>query len=184
LGGLFVLFRKKQHSKLVLWGFLSIAAVFAVFILKTGAVFPTHSYYLVPFVPVMALVAALFTAQLKPKWTFALLFLFTIETIGNQQDDFFISDKQQYKLSAETFLNEHIEKDAKIIFNGGPSPQKMYFLNRKGWNMEHHLLNPSALDSLQQLGAAYLVLDLVEYEPLIWKDLPLATNGFYSIYKL
>lgn len=182
--GSFLLFWKKEQGKFVRWSFISISLIFGYFILKTGAVFPTHSYYLVPFVPVMAIVAAFFTAQLKPRWSLLLILFFTIETIGNQQDDFFISDKQNYKLEAENFLDEHIPSDAKIIFNAGPSPQKFYFLNRKGWNLEPHEITQITLDSLYQQGAQYLVLDLYENIAPEWTKNPLATNGFYAIYAL
>src|SRR5690606_34735349 len=83
LAGLFFLFREK--NRYLNYGLLFITAVFCIYILKTGAVFPTHNYYIIPFTPVMALIAGIELSHLKNRYAYPILCLIAIEGIANQQ---------------------------------------------------------------------------------------------------
>jgi hypothetical protein len=157
LGLYFFLRSKLRIQKLAL---LIITVVFILFIIKTGTVFPLHNYYILPFSPIMALLAGYFLAQIAPKYQYIILALILIEGIANQQHDFFIKEDQVYKLSLESINDEFIAKDELIIINGGQSPQSIYFAHRKGWTVDNDKLgNRSYLDSLLALGASYLIID-------------------------
>ncbi len=159
LVGLVILVTSKQY-KTLLAGVITITIIFCVFILKTGAVFPLHNYYIIPFVPIMALLAGIGINQIKPKIQYLVLGIIAIESIANQQHDFWIKDSQLYKLELENLSDKIVPKQSLIVINGGPSPQDMYFTNRKGWTVTNEQIsNINFLDSLANLGVEYLIVD-------------------------
>ncbi len=179
-----VLFFWKREFKLVKIGIGIVSLVFGLFILKTGAVFPTHSYYIVPFVPIMALFAGYWLTRIPKVWGVVLMVLIAAEGIGNQQHDFFIKESEKYKLSLEATLDGVVPKEALIVINGGDSPQHIYFANRRGWTIMPELITYQSLDSLSELGAGYLVFDKswgeVDYSP--YKVIH--SDEHFSVYRL
>lgn len=159
LAGVFILTKNKQKYLLYSIGIITI--VFVVFIIKTGAVFPLHNYYIIPFTPIMALLAGYAIDKIPTKYQYILLFLISVEAIANQQHDFRIKDSQLYKLELNSITHQTIPKNELIIINGGPSPQHIYFSHRKGWTIENaQMTNPQFIDSLTNLGAKYIIVDL------------------------
>jgi len=149
----------RKASKEIVLSIALITTTFLVFILKTGAVFPLHNYYVLPFVPVMAFVAAYGIVELKSKWQTLILVGISMEAIANQQHDFFIKPKELYKLEIENTIAPFVPKEAKVVINGGPSPQDMYFTHRKGWSYNNIELTSERLDSLQKEGAQFLIFN-------------------------
>lgn len=149
----------QKASKEIVWSIALITLTFLVFILKTGAVFPLHNYYVLPFVPVMAFVAGFSIVELKSKWQTIVLMVISIEAIANQQHDFFIKRKELYKLETESAITQFVPTDAKVIVNGGPSPQDMYFTHRKGWSYNNIELTAARIDSLRKAGAQFLIFN-------------------------
>lgn len=175
----------KKEKLLLKSTFLIVVMVFVAFIIKTGNVFPTHNYYVLPFVPVMAFLAAYGLNKVPLKLSYVLLGVIVFEGVLNQQHDFFIKDSEKYKLKLEQIAATSIEKDALIIINGGESPQELYFTNRRGWTVEHsQLLASTFIDSLANRGAAYLILDKKK-EPKVTTNYPtIYTDDFFEIIKL
>lgn len=162
-----------------------ITIIFCVFIIKTGSVFPTHTYYVIPFVPIMALAAGYFISRIPNKFQYVLLGIIAIESIANQQHDFFIKDNQLYKLTLEAKLDKTVPKNDLIVINGGESPQNIYFANRKGWTVEpESIANLDYVDSLANVGAKYLVVDLNNYNFKLEQYPKLFEDKDYSIYQL
>lgn len=158
LGGLVLMFVKKNLLLIKIFGITS--AVFFVFILKTGYVFSLHNYYIIPYIPVMALVAAYGITFLKIKMQYLLLLAICIESVANQSYDFRIKPQEEYKLSLENAVDGIIGMDDLIIVNGNYSPQTMYFLHRKGWTVKNETLkNPATIKARIKSGAKYLVVD-------------------------
>lgn len=149
----------QKASKEIVWSVALITLTFFVFILKTGAVFPLHNYYVLPFVPVMAFIAAYSIVEFKSKWQTILLVGISVEAIANQQHDFFIKPKELYKLEIEKSIEPFVPKNAKVIVNGGPSPQDMYFTHRKGWSYNNVELTSERLDSLHKEGAQFFIFN-------------------------
>lgn len=181
--GLYVLIMTK--NRIAKYGIGFITFIFFIFISKTGAVFPLHNYYIIPFVPVMALIASFFISKIPAKYQYILLTIIAIEAIGNQQHDFFIKDSELYKLELENLTNKYIPKDSLIIINGGVSPQSIYFSHRKGWTISNKkALNQQYIDSLSIVGAKFLIIDnkRLDYKKLNYSTLHSDNN--YTIYKL
>jgi hypothetical protein len=157
---------------------------FFLFIIKAGSFFSNHSYYIIAYTPLMALVSGFFISTIKWKYRWLLLVLITIEGIANQQHDFFIRDSELYKLTLEQIADSHIGKNELIVINGGDSPQQIYFANRKGWSVENEaIVNNAKMDELRQRGAAYLIVNKTSFN----KDLDflqIYVDSHFVIYEL
>ena len=174
-----------KENKLFVTGLGIITVVFIVYIIKSGAVFPTHNYYIIPYTPVMAFAAGYFVAQIKNNFKYFLIGFIVIEGIINQQHDFFIKESTKYKLQLEKIADNHIPKSGMIVINGGFSPQDIYFANRNGWSLENEKIkNLAYIDSLTNAGAGFLIIDkvaLINYSSDYKK---IYNDKFYTIYKL
>jgi hypothetical protein len=183
LVGIILLIKNKRTY--LLSGIGIITAVFLLFILKTGTVFPLHNYYIIPFTPIMALMAGYTIGQIPLKFQYVLLGLITIEGIANQQHDFRIKETQLYKLELEKITDKLIPHKDLIIINGGQSPQDIYFSNRKGWTVDNtDIMNLHYIDSLTNLGANYLVVDITHFNQQFVQYKNIYSDNNYSIYKL
>jgi hypothetical protein len=181
LGGIVFLIKLKQKNTLITFAIFS--TIFGVFIIKTGAVFPLHNYYIIPFTPVMAIIVGWFISQLPKTISVYVLALILIEGIANQQHDFFLKTEDLYPLELESMLDEVSEKDEKIIINGGKSFKPMYFAHRKGWSIASEDLNNPKLEALYKKGARYLIID----KHIMNKKFSLKVlkeNSDFTIYKL
>ena len=135
-------------------------AVFALFIIKTGSVFPLHNYYIIPFVPSMAVAAGLFLSRLPGKWQLLLVGVVITESTLNQQHDFFIKESERYKAGLELVADTHTNRKDLIIINGGQNPQLMYLAHRKGWTVANDVISDSAsVTQMQEKGARFVIID-------------------------
>lgn len=180
--GLVVFFRKKETGALLAG--LAVTLVFILFTFKTGAVFPTHSYYIVPFVPVLAVLVGNGIAQLSGKWAWIVIALVVVEGIGNQTHDFFIRDNQLHKLGLEKLMDNHIPKETLIVLNGGQSPQEMYFANRRGWSLTGEEMVYERIVELKESGARFLVVNKHLVFPFYVTNELVVENEHYAIYSL
>lgn len=157
--GLFIIIKQKLRLALVT---VVIATVFFIlFIIKTGFVFSVHNYYVIPFVPVMAFVAGFAIVKIRNKnWRTVLILLIIIESIGNQQHDFFVKSSETYKLSLETIADSVSSKKDLIAINGYRNPQMMYLAHRKGWNMASEKVNDiEYMNEIINSGCKFLFLN-------------------------
>jgi hypothetical protein len=150
-----------------------IAFVFGLFILKTGAVFPQHTYYSIPFIPVMALLSGLgldyLKGQISPAGNtvkrnkfivFCLLLLVVIESVGNQIHDHFIKPSERYKQTLETEIASVIPLDEKVVLVSSASPQELFFLHRKGWTIyPEQIAHHRDAMKYRSLGARFVVVN-------------------------
>lgn len=167
--GLAVALRRRNNSILI--PFILVFAVFFAYMAKSGHYFYHHNYYIIPFVPVMALVAGYGISQLKTHWIFILaLAAGSIEAIANQQHDFFTKDSELYKLELEGILDEHTDRSDLIAINGNGNPQLLYLAHRRGWNCsDDQLSNPEFIENLRSQGCSYIVIN--QYETITLDEL-------------
>jgi general stress protein CsbA len=166
------------------WGLLMVTVMFLAFILKTGIVFPLHNYYIIPFVPVMALIAGMALDRLPARPFYFILLIIAAEGIANQQHDFFIKDKEGYKIAVEQLTGQYTGKDDLIVINGGQSPQEIYLAHRKGWSVTNDKINPATLQEYKNAGASYLVVDRRTYPDSISYLPMVAAENDFSLYSL
>lgn len=155
--GLYIAIRKKQRIPLYILGITF--PVFLIFIVKTGNVFALHSYYVIPFVPVMCIIAAVGLSSLPPRFYAWVLCLIAIESIANQQHEFFVPDSEKFKLNLETEINKSVPANTKIVLSGTTGPQYLYFAHRKGWGVSpEQTLDTAYMNFVQSKGYRYLVV--------------------------
>jgi len=157
--GIFLIIKNKQINMLLIFAISTL--FFVLFISKTGFVFSTHSYYVIPYVPVMSLVVGFAFSQLKnPKIKTILIIAIVVEGIINVQHDFRIKNSELYKLRMNEVANKVSKQHDLFVINGGQSPQQIYFLHRKGWSeTPENISNSHYLDSLKQMNCKYIFIN-------------------------
>lgn len=163
--GFFYCLRNKLKIPLYIFG-VSLP-VFIAFIIKTGNVFAIHSYYIIPFVPVMAVIAGIGLTQIPVKIYPWLLAFIALEAIANQHNDFFIKDSEKFKLNLEKEINKTIPRNEKIAMAGSTGPQYLYFAHRKGWGLSvEQTLDTAYMNYLINHDYKYLVVIKREFTTL------------------
>ena len=177
-----------QKARRIFWIFAVPLCSFSIVILKAGYTFPHHSYYIIPFVPVMALVAGFGLSSIdNKKLRIFLMTAIAIEGIANQQHDFFLKPNSQQLLNLESDLNQISQPNDLIAINSGDVPTPMYFAHRKGWIIhQDDLLNESFRDELKEKGLKFIVV--LNNNPTRWNphhlgQLVLKKEG-YCIYSM
>lgn len=183
--GLFYAY-KKRHKALGLIFVLS-SLFFLVVIFKSGFAFYHHNYYIIPFVPVMALICAYGLTQLKSiQWRYVFLVVIALEGILNYQDDFFIKDDDMAIYSLEKDLDAISKKEDLVLMNSGNKPTPMYFAHRKGWvTFNDSIQNPYYINKLKQKGLKFVVILKRSFGYEMQLNYPVCVNNpYYTIYKL
>jgi hypothetical protein len=205
IAGIWAIIRRKLKFEAI--ALASIAFVFGVFILKTGAVFPQHTYYSIPFIPIMALLSGLGLDYLNDQFSslgkqakspkslvFGLLLLVVIEAMANQIHDHFIKPSERYKQTLETEIASVIPMDAKVVFVSSASPQELYLLHRKGWTVyPEQMKNDRDVSAYRDLGGSFVVINKSVLRNFSAKDSVLLVlesadrfyeSSHYSVYRL
>jgi len=186
LFGLIISIIKKQ--KLLLITTLVITMAYIPIIISGGYTFARHSYYIIPFVPLMALIASNGIMAFHGQWPRTLIIIIVLtECILNQQHDFRLKESRKHLLSLEAIADKHTPKESLIAINGGESPIDIYFSHRKGWTMETAKLSDTLfLNTLRSKGCQYLFINKNMLEgPMPQFHYPLIYDGsVYSIFKL
>lgn len=150
-----------KKEKTLLWILVLCSFTFGVFMIKAGRNFYHHSYYIIPFVPVMSLFVAYAIMQVKNKSIqIVILLAISVESIGNQVHDFRNKKSELYKLSLEKISDKISKKTDLIAINGGKNPQLMFFTHRKGWTINYdNLKDELFMNDIISKGCEYLFLD-------------------------
>lgn len=183
-----LLFAFVQIEKKIYWIFIVTFIGFLVIVLKAGFTFPHHSYYVIPFVPVMALVAGYGISLIKnTKVAIIILSAIAIEGIANQIHDFRINENFANLYQLEKDLDKVSKPSELILINSGEYPTPMYFAHRKGWvNFNNRIKDEQYIENLKLKGLRYIVILKKCYSEDI--TLPHYSKVFdnedYSIYQL
>jgi 4-amino-4-deoxy-L-arabinose transferase-like glycosyltransferase len=185
LFGLF--YAVKRKDKTLLFPFLICFLLFFVIMMKAGFTFSHHNYYIIPFVPLMALIAGYGVTCIPSRpWRIVILFAIIIEGIANQQHDFFLKEKQMSLLELESDLNEFTQPHELIAINSGDFPTPMYFAHRKGWILHNEdLKEERKLKELREKGLRCVVI--LNDNPVVLSHFSflrlVCKNSHYSIYQ-
>lgn len=181
--GLFLMVIKKKSTLIYL--FVVVSIVFIIYIFKSGFYFYHHNYYIIPFVPIMALVAGYSISLIKTKWIFiSVLSIGMIESIANQQNDFFMKKSEKYKLALETVADSISSKDDLIAINGNGNPQQIYLTHRKGWTCDDgQLLDSAFINYLYNKGCKFLFVNKHTCKESINKRI-VFDNDDFKVYEL
>lgn len=176
IGGLILAIIKKENK--ILLPFFLLLITFFIFVLKAGSSFIEHNYYIIPFVPALAMVSGYLMARIKWKWIYnVILIIIVIEGIANQQHEFFIHSDEKYKLELEAIADSVSNPDDLIAISGGHNPQQLYFSHRKGWPLNDEEVDDTLkVNKFRDLGARYLFINkkssLPHYDeyPVVYED--------------
>jgi len=161
---------------------------FSIIIIKAGYTFPHHNYYIIPFVPVMALIAGYGLSNIKySKIALILLIMISVEGIANQQHDFRIKEKDKGIINLEKDLDSVSLKNDLILINSGGYPTPMYFAHRKGWvSTNEQIRDGKYIESLKDKGLKYIVILKRSFgsEILLNRYNKVLENEDYCIYEL
>lgn len=149
----------KKEKKILTILILSFTA-FCIIIFKSGWTFAHHAYYIIPFVPVMALIAGYAVASINRKGIRVLILIaITIENISSHTSDYTIKDNRKALLKLESVLDSLSSPDDLIAINSGEDPTAMYFSHRKGWVCSNNdLSNEKYINFLRKKDARYVVI--------------------------
>jgi hypothetical protein len=164
LAGLILAIIKRNWILLTVFGLLFL--VFVGYILKSGFFFYHHNYYIIPFVPVLALLAGYYISSIKIRWLAVLLISIGIaESVANQQHELFIKSSEKYKLDLEEIADIFSSRDDLIAINGDGNPQQLYLSHRKGWVINsNQLMNMEYIESIRSKGCKYLIINKNYYK--------------------
>ena len=185
LVGLFMAFRKK--NTLLLAVFSLTFAGFLVVMLKAGSAFSNHAYYIIPFVPVMALVAGYGIGQVKSgRLVLVILLAIALEGLLNQKQDFFIHSENKAIENLEEDLDAFSGRTDLILINSGNYPTPMYFAHRKGWiTFNENIFDREYISGLERKGLKYIVILKKTFGSDISLDYPvMLENEDYTIYSV
>ena len=176
--------RDRQILTILLFCFPPFLAV----ILVSGYNFAYHTYYIIPYVPVMALLAGVGLKAIKPhSLAIFLMVAMCLEGVAAHQHDFRVNDRNRTLLGLEADLDCCSKRDALIAVNGSGSPTAIYFAHRKGWSLSNdELRNQAYIENLQKRGLQFIVIlnDVLGATP-VTLDLPrVIENDSYTIYRL
>ena len=178
--GLYFAAKRRQRGMLIAFALLS--GAFLVVMLKAGDTFWVHAYYVLPFIPTMALVGGYGLAQLQhTRWAQILLVVVAVEGLAAQANDFSLSPPLVPLLQ----LVEDLGQDKGLIaMNTGQVPTAMYFAHRRGWTMTNATLaDPTTLKTLQQEGCTRIVVFNRTFDTAVELPWPvLLENDLYRIH--
>ncbi|MEN8839335.1 MAG: glycosyltransferase family 39 protein [Flavobacteriales bacterium] len=153
-------FMIKTRHKLLLATFAISLGAIVIILLKSGLTFAHHTYYMIPFVPAMALLAGYGLSKIpSPVLSILLLVGIASEGILNQQVDFRIPEKHLEIMTLEQDLDEFSSPSDLILINSGFVPTPMYIAHRKGWVEENEsILNEELIQSKKMKGLKLIVV--------------------------
>lgn len=181
--GLFFSIQKKRYSLLILLLISLVALLLLMF--RAGDNFVRHAYYIVPFVPFMALFAGYGLASLKPHALRKIvLALIVLEGIANQYHDFSIGNRLAPLTALKTDLDQ-LNENGLVMLNTGEYPTAMYFIHRKGWVRDNAAIaqNDFVLDAKAK-GLKYIVVFHQHYGKTVALPYEIAVDKpAYTIYQ-
>lgn len=156
--------------------------LFLAYALKSGEIFLTHEYYILPAVPVLAIVGAFALFQLRKLAAWVML-LISVEALANQAHDFRYNTGEAYKEELASLANQFIPRSALVAINGNSNPLELYLLNRKGWNLSNEAIaDLGLLQQIKHKGCRYVVLNRHSSSPE-FEGICVFQNQHYAIYR-
>lgn len=153
VGVVYLLFKRSQLAIAVTAVLLPLIALY---MMKSGSLFSHHGYYALILVPWLAVCGALFLEKINARIAVIILVVGLIESVANQQHDFFIKPASFRKLQLESIANDISKSEDLVALVSNANPNEFYFLNRKGWLVDPGQCNASHLQDLTNRGCRFL----------------------------
>ncbi len=184
VGGIVLALIKKNYKLLIMA--LLVTIVFGLYVLKSGKYFHHHNYYIIPIVPIMSLFVGYVLTFIKQKRAIILIVAFgVVESLANQNHDFFAKDSEMYKLKLEPLMDQYVSSNEWIAINAtDENHQLMYLAHRKGWMIyDADVLKNEVHQDLLKRGCTYLIVNK-HTQPLLPNLVSLKETEDFAIFKL
>lgn len=175
--GIFFIFYRKNVRLFGVW--LAYSAIFLVFMLQVGIVFCSHEYYVIPYTPMMGLLAGWGLQQtVKHQGLFLLiLFLLAAEAIWWKREDFFPGAPEAPYGRLREIVDKVVPPGSKVLTVGKsePDPAMHYMTGRRGWSERKRALDTTWLNGEATVGLDYAIVyraytaDSLRY-PTVYED--------------
>lgn len=185
LAGMVMAFIKRQKLVLRILGLAFVP--FLLVMLASGETFYKHDYYVVPFVPVMAMVAGYGVSLIgNARWRVAVLAVVALENVLNHHSQFVIRDNRKPMMALEQTFDAFSDRGDLICINSGQDPTVMYFTHRKGWVASNEQLQDSSfVAELKEHGCRYMLVMKKVFGSEVQLPMDMITdNEDYAIYRL
>ncbi len=174
-----------RKNKPILLTFAASSALLFGLMLKAGGTFSGHVYYIIPYVPIMALLAGYGLSELvRNQWIqLAILVAIMTEAVYKHKYDFFIPWEDQKFLKLEKIVDQYVPKDSRILVNNHEgSPVMLYSAHRRGWTVTDRMKDSAWVAGESTVGMNFLVIERSRWQdtlpfPRLYED-----NDF-QIYK-
>ncbi len=199
MAGFYFLYKKKSFKKplfpvLVAWSM----GVLAYFLFEINMIAKVHDYYLFPFYPMLFMLVAygayhlFYSGNSFLKYLTILLLLILPLTAHLRMQNRWNPDSPGFNSDLLTYKDElrsAVPDDALCIAGNDDSHFIFfYYINKKGWGIDHDKLDSQNLKSMIQQGAAYLYSDsrTIDTNPEIVKFLDnlVMEKGSVRVYSL
>lgn len=148
---------RKEKTLLCVLGSTAFALI--ALMCKSGETFYAHDYYILPFVPTMALLIAYFMEQLPSRIAMLCITAIVLESLLNQTHDLRWKPSYDAYMDLETLMDQFTPREALVAINCAPNPSTMYFAHRKGWLCTNaELADHNQLRVLQDQGLQYILI--------------------------
>ena len=151
-----------KHLKLLC---LSYLIIFFLFTLKTGIVFPTHEYYVIPLLPLLALSIGYFFDQLNYKNILALGLFVLVFWSGFYENKLLSfnpsANSRNYMLGLSQIMDRYSQPNDKIMVNcSSYNAFMMYWAKRTGWTVNNDVPGKTEwMADFKSQGLKYIVID-------------------------
>jgi len=158
LGVVYSLIKKEKKLLIIL---ISAFIFQLIFMLKAGGSFAHHTYYIIPFVPIMAIFVGFFISRIQNGWIrLLLIIIIAVESVLNLQHDFKSKPSASYLLQLESVADSYTSKEDLIIINNTLNPKSLYFAHRKGWGVKSKVISDSDfLEDVVEKGCQLFIWD-------------------------
>jgi hypothetical protein len=153
VGFIFLIYKR---SRVVGLSSAILLPLIVLYMMKSGSLFSHHGYYALILVPWLAVCGALFLAKINARIAVTILVVGFIESVANQQHDFFIKPGAFRKLQLESIANDVSQPSDLVALVSNANPNEFYFLNRKGWLVDPTQCNASHLQDITKRGCRFL----------------------------
>ncbi len=165
--------------------FISALLLVLVILFVSGDRFYEHHYYIIPFVPFMALAIGMATDKLKGGWFALVLVVISAEGIIRRWDDQFIKSGKEI-VNLEEIIAPYVAKDQTIVVNSEEIPTPLYFAHRRGWvTWNQSLMQPGFREKLKTQGCGFVLVLKKRFGSEVRLPLPLELeNDLLILYRL
>ncbi len=175
------------RDKGMIFTFLVFTLMYIGFIAKAGVVFTDHNYYILPFVPMLALLAGYgFDKLIYKDWLGYVLMtvLFYFGVISNKELSQPLDYMKDYPRLTE-IVNKYTNKDDKVLINLGQfNPVGLYFADRFGWSENNDILTKTEwMPDFKKLGLKIIIVDKEKYPNPQLPYARLYDDAKFSIYQ-